>query len=291
MRVLVTGIAGFLGPHVAQVLKEQGHDVVGLDLRRGPAPRDLQIDLLKSAALDGALAGMDAVCHLAAIGDVNQAMREPARAAAVNVLGTANLLDACFHQGVKKLVYASTWEVYGRPQYQPIDELHFCNPEHPYSITKLAGEKLALSYDQYRGLSITSLRLGTAYGENMRDNSVISTFTRQARSGGPVTIEGTGMQWRQFTHVRDIGQAFHLALVSLSHRGIFNVVSDQCISVRELAELIISRYPARVVFVPDRSGDNPVAVVSSEKAKTLLGWREEADFRKCMIRMLDSGSA
>ena len=97
------------------------------------------------------------------------------------------------------------------------------------------------------------------------------------------------MQWRQFTHVRDIAQAFHVSLISSSHRGIFNVVSDQCISVTEVAELILSRYPARVVHVPDRSGDNPVAVVSSEKAKTLLGWREEANFRKYMTRMLDSG--
>lgn len=84
------------------------------------------------------------------------------------------------------MIYASTWEVYGRPQYEPVDEHHPTNPDHPYNITKLAGEHLLLSYDAFQGLRVVSLRLGTAYGTGMRDNSVFSRFISQATRGeGP----------------------------------------------------------------------------------------------------------
>src|SRR5438309_738679 len=136
--VAVTGAAGFLGSHVADVLTEQGHDVTVIDLVQRPGFRTAIADLGDAASIERALVGHEAVCHLAAIGDVYLAEREPALAAKVNVTGTANLCEAALRVGTTSVIYASTWEVYGPPRYQPIDEAHPTSPTHPYGVTKLA---------------------------------------------------------------------------------------------------------------------------------------------------------
>src|SRR5439155_24129757 len=122
------------------------------------------VDLRDEVALLEAVQGADFVCHLAAVGDVYLAGERPPLAAEVNAVVTARLCDAMLKASVKRLVYASTWEVYGEPRYQPMDEDHPTAPEHPYSITKLAGEQLALAYHRMRGIEVGALGLGTAYG-------------------------------------------------------------------------------------------------------------------------------
>src|SRR5439155_8914572 len=111
------------------------------------------------------------------------------------------------------------------------------------NITELAGERLALAYGYLRGLSVTALRLGTAYGTRMRPNSVFSAFVDRARAGQPITIYGSGAQARQFTHVRDIAQAFRLAVESTPPDAVYNIVADRSISIKELAELVTSVLP------------------------------------------------
>ncbi len=165
MKIIVTGAAGFLGSHVADVLREDGHDVLGLDIQDNPTQPIIKADLLQPDTLIKALEGIDAVCHLAAIGDVYLAFQNPPLAAAINVTGTANLLEACLKKGIKKFIYASTWEVYGEPRYQPIDEKHPCNPDHPYNITKLAGEQLAAFFPNQTG-DINELPNAISYADD-----------------------------------------------------------------------------------------------------------------------------
>ena len=288
MKIIVTGAAGFLGSHVADVLREERHDVLGLDTQDSQWHTIIKADLLQPDTLMKALEGVDAVCHLAAVGDVYLAFQNPPLAADINVVGTANLLEACSKKGIKKFIYASTWEVYGEPRYQPIDEKHPCNPDHPYNITKLAGEQLALSYDRLKGLPVVSLRMGTAYGSRMRPNAVFSIFIRKGRAGEPITIKGTGEQTRQFTHAKDIGQAFALALTSKLHGEVFNIVSNESISIRKLAELVCSKLPTSINYEPARAGDIAPAIVSSEKAKRLLGWEPHVSFVNGLYAMIDS---
>ena len=195
-------------------------------------------------------------------------------------------LEACHRVGLKKLVYASTWEVYGKPQYEPIDEKHPCSPDHPYNITKLAGEQLALSYDRLKGLPVVPLRLGTAYGPRMRDNAVFSIFINKARCGEPIKITGTGEQTRQFTHVDDIGRAFHLALLTDTHGEAFNIVGSESVSIRQLAKMIVQELPTSVTYAPARVGDITPSSVSAAKAKRILNWVPEVSFRQGLLAMM-----
>ena len=173
MKILVTGAAGFLGKHVARHLAATGHDVRGFDQApSADAAYDTVIgDLLDIDSVTSAARGIDTICHLGAIGDVYVAAERPQLAAAVNVTGSANVAIAAADAG-SKVIYASTWEVYGDPEYQPMDEAHPLNPDHPYNITKLAGEQLLLAADRLQGVPVTALRLGTAFGAGLRPNSL-----------------------------------------------------------------------------------------------------------------------
>jgi UDP-glucose 4-epimerase len=216
------------------------------------------------------------------------AAEKPELAAEVNVTGTANVCAAALAAGAARLVYASTWEVYGEPEYQPIDERHACRPDHPYNITKLAGERLAIAYGHLReGLHVSALRLGTAFGTRMRPNSVFSIFIRKALAGEPITIQGTGEQGRQFTHARDIGRAFELALRGARNGSVYNTVADEMISIRRLAELVTKELPTKLAFAPARKADVPSALVSSTAIKRDFGWEPEVRFANGLTELID----
>lgn len=288
MRVLVTGAGGFLGSHVARALYEAGFDVTGLDISPGADPdvRWIEASILDAESVEDAVSGQDVVCHLAAVGDVYLAESDPQLAIDLNVSGAQVVGRAAATHGAK-LVHASTWEVYGRPDYVPIDELHPCRPEHPYNVTKLAGEQLLVSLANLTGLNLVSLRLGTGYGPGLRPNSVFRIFVDRALKGEPITVQGSGRQGRQFTHARDIARAFYFACRTEVDESVINVVGDQFITIRDLAEAVVARYPTELSFGAARPGDIQSAVVSAERAARILGWRPEVRFEDGLNELLD----
>jgi UDP-glucose 4-epimerase len=278
MRVVVTGGAGFVASHVIEELIAQGHDVACYDVRETPSCECIVGDLLDLDGIVKATKGVDAVCHLGAVGDVYLALEKPYLAASVNATGTTNVLEACLRNDVSKMVYASTWEVYGKPDYQPLDEKHPCRPDHPYNVTKLAGEHMLMSYAHLKGLPAIALRLGTCFGTRMRGNSVFSIFIRKAMAGEPITIQGTGEQSRQFLHARDCGRAFAMAVKSNVTGEVFNLVPEESVSIKQLAEMVTKRIPTELSFGPARAGDIAPARVSAQKAKDILGWEAKTPF-------------
>jgi len=292
MKTLVTGAAGFLGRHVASRLRHEGWDVTAFDQQRTEIEGVAAIvgDLRDAEAVSDAVEGNDVVCHVGAIGDVYLAAEQPELAAAVNVVGSANIASAAQRAGAR-VVYASTWEVYGEPQYQPLDEDHPCSPDHPYNITKLAGEQVLLAADRLRGVPVLALRLGTAYGTGLRPNSVFRIFIDKARRGDPITIQGDGSQGRQFTHASDVAEAFVLACASEEHGMALNAVSSRSVSIKELAELVIARYPTELTFGEARPGDVPPARVSADKISRVLGWKAQMPFEKGLDELMDAVEA
>ena len=288
--MLVTGVGGFIAPHVARLLRNNGHDVVGVDIKP-LTDSDFEVaaaDLLSGEPLSDLLHDVDAICHLAGVGDVYLATADPALAARLNVEATANLVTRAAAAGVSKVVFASTWEVYGHPRYQPIDELHPCEPDHPYSITKLAAERIGRAIADSTAIQFVALRLGTAYGTGMRSNSVFSAFIERARRKQPLVINGPGHQFRQFTHVSDTARAFLLSCESDIGSDTLNIVAEERTSIVELAELVQRRFGADIVHEASRTGDVAPALVSSERAGELLGWRPTVTFDEGLEELMDS---
>jgi UDP-glucose 4-epimerase len=268
-------------------LLADGFEVTGYDQKESAEPGVESVigDFLDLASLTNVVSGHDVVVHIGAIGDVYLAATNPELAAAVNVTGSANIAIAAEEAGAR-VVYASTWEVYGHPVYEPVDEKHPCEPDHPYNITKLAGERMLIAADRLRDVPVIALRLGTAYGLGMRPNAVFEIFIARALKGEPITIQGDGSQGRQFTHARDIARAF-VAAAKSDARGIsLNVVSPEMISIKQLADIVTERFPTEVTYGQPRPGDVPPSYVSSARIEEVLGWRAEVTFEEGMEELL-----
>jgi UDP-glucose 4-epimerase len=293
MRVLVTGSSGFLGGQVAHHLAaDRSNQVIGFDLRSSPDDSFpcVQGDLCEPDALRNAARGMDVLVHFAGVGDVYLAAESPALAAQANVVGTSNVATAAAEAGAK-VVYASTWEVYGPPIADPVDEQHPCNPGHIYAATKLAGELVLRALHRHYGAPVVILRLGTAYGPGMRPNTVFNRFVQAAKAGGAVVVQGTGAQWRQFTHTSDIASAVQLAAASELNDKTLNIVSEESVTILQLAELVAFRYQAPVTFAPERPCDPAPSRISSAEALRNLGWRAAVDFRQGLAELLDGADS
>ena len=121
----------------------------------------------------------------------------------------------------------------------------------------------------------------------MRHNTVFSRFADAARAGQPLIVQGSGEQWRQFTHTSDIARAMALAIASPAHDATLNIVADECVTIRALAEMVANRYHASVAFGPERRCDPPSARITSFEAARTLGWRAEVVFEQGLAELLD----
>ena len=289
-KILVTGAAGFLGSHVSDFLAERGFDVIRSDVAipSGTVGNWVHADLRKFGELKTVTRGVDAICHLGGIGDVYLAEQRPELAMLVNGYGTVNLIRAAQLSRVNRLIYASTWEVYGKVQEEPVDEKHPCSPAHPYSISKFAGDLATQYYDSGVPLSGVVLRLGTAYGPRMRSTAVIPAFVGNAMRGKAISVHGAGDQFRQFTHARDIARAFMFALEANKPAPVYNVVSGEKTRILDLAKTIATRFGVDVKLGASRPHDAPSVTVSSSLIERDLGWRAEVPLKRGLDEFIES---
>ncbi|MHA7815662.1 MAG: NAD-dependent epimerase [Pseudohaliea sp.] len=226
MKILVTGIAGFIGFHVARALLARGDRVIGVDnlndyydvqLKRdrlaalnpgaGEQLETVELDIADAAALRSLVAdeGPDAVIHLAAQAGVRYSLENPHAYTHSNINGFLSVLEACRHHPVKHLVYASSSSVYGLNAHLPFS-VHD-NVDHPvslYAATKKANELMAHSYAHLYGIPTTGLRFFTVYGPWGRPDMAYFLFTRAILEGSPIKVFNGGEMARDFTYVDDI---------------------------------------------------------------------------------------
>jgi UDP-glucose 4-epimerase len=286
-KVVVTGGSGFIGSHVVDALVEAGHQVSVLDHRVRPHREDVgfeDVDLMDMSSTLAATRGAEHIFHLAAVSNVNYAYKYPVYTTALNVLGTAHVLEAARVNGVRRVYLASTvWVYNGTPNGGPLDEsvpFYLDGAGHIYTSSKMACEMICHNYNQLYDVSFTILRLGIPYGPRMREELLIPTFIKKALNGQPLTVAGKGSQYRNFIYVRDLADAHVLAMKEIGTNQTYNFEGPRKVTVLEVAEGIRSVIGdhVRIEFVPERPGDFGGKEVAAEKALQELGWKPTVNF-------------
>jgi UDP-glucose 4-epimerase len=290
-RVLVTGGAGFIGSHVVDRLRAAGHVPRIYDVRPSPFHADGEIDtaigdVTDVEALRAAMAGCDAVMHLAAAADVGEVEKAPAASEQLNSRGTLSVLQAAREAGVRRIVYASTIWVYSDTAGPRVDEETLLSPPaHLYTATKLAGELYCNSYAELYDLQCTILRFGIPYGPRARPAAVVPAFVNRALAGEPLTIAGTGEQTRRFVYVEDLAEGVVRGLADVAVNRTYNLVSDEDVSIKQIAETVRSVLgDVEIVHTEGRAGDFAGVEVSGARAADELDWRPETPFAEGVRR-------
>ena len=293
-RALVTGGAGFIGSHVADLFIEHGYDVTVLDNfasgRRENVPekaRLVELDLTSAQASVLVREGrFDVVCHLGAQIDVRKSVANPMFDAAVNIVGTANLVEAVRASGgATRFIFSSTGgALYGDFVTPPNVEDYPKDPESPYGIAKLSAEYYLAYYARVHRVDTVALRYANVYGPRQDPHGeagVVAIFCNRILTGQPLTVFGDGSQTRDYVFVKDVARA-NLAAATrdlppagrLDARG-FNIGTGLETSVIELAETLkrTAGSDVPIQLAPPRPGEQQRSAVSIEKAERLLGWR------------------
>lgn len=258
-RCLVTGAAGFMGSHVAQILADRGHQVAAVDDLSGGFRENVPENCrFYSVSINQPLEDLfqefrpELVYHLAAYAAEGLSHHIPIFNYTNNLLGTANVLSAAYRNGVRHFVYTSSIAVYGHPQTpEPFDESTAPCPCDPYGISKLACEHHVRAFhDYYGGPDYTIFRPHNVFGprQNIADpyRNVVGIFFRSALQGESMPIFGDGSQTRSFSYVSPVAEAIAAAPWVPEAKGkTINIGGDESMSVRVLAETV-----ARVMNVP-----------------------------------------
>ncbi len=307
MKMLITGGAGFIGSHLCEKYVNDGHGVLCLDnfmsgnltnIKHLLDYRNFKLikgDIRDYELLEKIMQDVEVIFHLAAQIHVDRSYIEPNPTYDINVMGTQNVLETARLHDAKKIICASTSEVYGSAQYAPIDENHPLNAPHPYGASKIAVDRMCFAYNQTYGMNISIMRLFNVFGPRQRDvgyGGVISIFTRRVLSNIPPIIYGDGQQTRDYTYIKDAVKAYDLVLKRDEPLdGPVNFGSGKEITIADLASTIIEmcgkKGDIKPVHVAARPGEVNRLIANASKAKSLLGWQPEYGFREGLKEFID----
>ncbi|MBA7684639.1 UDP-N-acetylglucosamine 4-epimerase [subsurface metagenome] len=304
-KAVVTGGAGFIGSHLAELLANRGYYVIILDdLSIGkmanvePLLKKANVEFIQSSIIDLQLLqqlfqGVDYIFHQAAIPSVPRSIENPEASHNVNVTGTLNVLLAARDNNIRKVVYASSSSVYGDTPELPKTEDMATNPLSPYAVTKLAGEHYCRVFHQVYGLPTACLRYFNVYGPRQDPESqyaaVIPKFITSVINGQGPIIFGDGEQSRDFTYIKDVIEANILAAES-DVTGIFNIGNGKNITINQLAKLTINllgNYSINSIHEGPRPGDIKDSLADITRAKT-FGYSPKYDLEKGLYETVRS---
>jgi UDP-glucose 4-epimerase len=309
-RVMVTGGLGFIGSNLAARLVELDANVLIVDSQiaeTGANPFnivDIQdrvstrlVDVRDSLAMDRLVVDQDVIFNLAGQLSHLDSMRDPFTDLDINCRAQLSLLEACRHRnpGVK-VVFASTRQFYGRPDYLPVDERHLLHPTDVNGINKMAGEWYHVLYNNVYGIRATALRLTNTYGPRMlvRNNrqTFIGWFIKLMLDGQEIQLFGDGSQLRDMTYVDDAVEAFLLAGSSdVANGQVFNLGGPEPLSLRDIVEVLLEVVGSgsyKLVPFPDekRSIDIGSFYADYNKIRRALGWEPKVGLHEGLTRTI-----
>ena len=284
---LVTGGAGFIGSHIVEQLINIGHEVVVVDNEYSDNEKfhwrddtyNINIDITDKA-LKNAFTNVDYVFHLAAEARIGPAIENPVNAVNINTIGTCNVLQCARDAGVKKVMYSSTSSGYGLNP-SPNDETQPDDCLNPYSVSKVAGEKICKMYTDLYGLKTVIFRYFNVFGERAPKKGqyapVIGIFLRQLAAGEKLTIVGDGEQRRDFVYVKDVANANIMAALSNAddeaYGQVYNVGSGKNYSVNDIASFISDD----TINIPPRVGEARNSLANIDKIYKTFAWKPQTD--------------
>lgn len=311
-KVLVTGGAGCIGIQVCKELSQRGIPVCLFDLPEQISrvekllSPDMGIyygSILDCSSLRDAMAGCDAVIHLAAYLGVRRTETNRLRCLEININGTKNVLDCAIQHRIKKIVFASSSEVYGEPLHNPVTEKAHTQGKTVYAISKLAGEELCKAYAQrYPELSYIILRYFNTYGPSQIAQFVIPKFIRNVMGNMPPIIYGDGKQKRSYCYSSDSAWATVEAMLNeKANSEVFNIGnSDSPLTLSELALLVIRLSGKEGTIKPqyqtqfintDRSREREVfeRFCDTSKARKILNFIPKVPIDEGIKKVLEHG--
>lgn len=300
MKVLVTGGSGFIGSNVSKMLLSKGVEVVVFDnLSSGNYDniRELNVNFIKGDILDKdaikeVCKGVDVVFHLAASVGRQRSIDHPQLDSEINLIGTINVLEGMRANGVKKIVYSSSAAIFGELQSPEIDENHPQNADSPYGVSKLAAEKMILSYSEIYDITAVCLRYFNIYGVNQRYDlygNVIPIFAHRLFAGEPLLIYGDGTQTRDFVNVYDVARANVMAGLKYGKTEVFNLGSGESITINKLAQMMqeISGIDNGINYLPERKADVKHCKANANKVAEKIQFKTVVSLEKGLAEYID----
>lgn len=293
-KILITGADGFIGSHLTEMLVRENFNVRAfvyynsfnswgwLNQIEPSIKKSLEVfmgDVRDPQGVRKAMAGCDAVIHLAALIGIPYSYSSPDSYVETNIKGTLNILQAARDLEVEKVVHTSTSEVYGTAKYVPIKEDHPLQAQSPYSASKIGADQIAISFYNSFGLPVSILRPFNTYGPRQSNRAVIPTIITQIISGKNEIKLGALHPTRDFNYVKDTIRAYISQLNTSRGIGqIINVGSNYEVSIKKTVEIIASLMQKKIKIVNENRRFRPPNSeverlwASNEKAKKLLDW-------------------
>jgi UDP-glucose 4-epimerase len=307
---LITGVAGFIGSHLAEALLARGDSASGKqNIVRGldnfatgkreniPAGVDfIEADLADAAAVNKACLGVDAILHQGALPSVPRSIKDPRSSHNANLDGTFNLLEGARSASIKRVLYAASSSAYGNQPGFPRVETMTPQPIAPYPVQKLAGELYMQSYARVYGMETVCLRYFNIFGPRQAPDSpysgVIAKWALQMLHNQPCILQGDGEQGRDFTYIANAVSANLLALEAPAEKiagRVFNVACGQRSSLNDIFRILakLTNYTAPPIYEAPRPGDIRDSLADISAAREAFGYTPTIDFETGLSRTVD----
>lgn len=309
-KALITGITGFVGSHLAELLLNEGYEVYGTTRPRSKTEnidsiiRRLKLydaDLLDSHSLYTILTEIkpDYIFHLAAQSFVQSSWASPANTIEINVVGSVHLFEAIRRAGIEPVIQiAGSSEEYGLvyPDEVPVKEENPLRPLSPYAVSKVAMDYLGYQYYQSYKMKIVRTRAFNHTGPRRGEVFAESNFAKQIAliekgKQEPVIFVGNLEAERDYTDVRDTIRAYLLSVQKCDYGDVYNIATGKAVKIKKVLEILLSMSKIKVEIKEDKSrlrpSDVPILIGDATKFRKATGWKPEIPFEKTMEDLLN----